>query len=621
MFPLMLLLACSGAPESTEAPQLASMPAEAPKLDRERFNQLAAEEGLPVFQKQDGTVVLFRSSLPEVTVEEARERIAKAHDMRQRARPDARTAALWRELGAGRVTLLETDLTSLPEDERAMVGHLLEAARLVEALHAAQRIGTPDVTPTEGAGQSVMFRNQGPWCEVDTDPACSATAEPVSRKVGIYPLEAQTEGFCDGLDAALLDPFHAVVQGESGLEAVPYPERWPELHAEAAAALEAAAEAAPEGEQALATYLRAAAKAFSDNHWFAADAAWAAMSQDNSGWYVRVGPDEVYWDPCAAHAGYHMTLARIDPAGLEAQQLLEPHKQALEHALAEKAGAPYAERTVGFDLPEFIQVVLNAGDDRSPRGATVGQSLPNWGPVAEAGGRTVAMTNIGVDPDGVRSRRSALSSVFCPATMALWPEAPDAQLMSTVLHEAAHNLGPAHDYAVDGKDDVAAFGGTTASILEELKAQTAALYLTDTLGAQGVLDASEVPASHVADIAWAFGHIGRGLLDNDGNPKTYSQLAAVQVGFFADQGAMAWHADETAANGEDQGCWSIDTAALSAAIDALNTRVLGIKARGDKAAAQELLAPYTDPADARWTLVQERFGREPLASYVYRIER
>ena len=39
-------------------------------------------------------------------------------------------------------------------------------------------------------------------------------------------------------------------------------------------------------------------------------------------------------------------------------------------------------------------VRLDAGDARAASGATIGQSLPNWGPVANEGrGRTVAMTD------------------------------------------------------------------------------------------------------------------------------------------------------------------------------------------------------------------------------------
>ena len=41
-------------------------------------------------------------------------------------------------------------------------------------------------------------------------------------------------------------------------------------------------------------------------------------------------------------------------------------------------------------------------------------------------------------------------------------------LVSTVLHEAAHNLGPASGYTVDGKTDEQAFGGELATMRARL---------------------------------------------------------------------------------------------------------------------------------------------------------
>ena len=53
---------------------------------------------------------------------------------------------------------------------------------------------------------------------------------------------------------------------------------------------------------------------------------------------------------------------------------------AMESAFAERAGPPYKARTVNFRLPDYIDIVLNAGDDRFAFGITTGQSLPNLGP-------------------------------------------------------------------------------------------------------------------------------------------------------------------------------------------------------------------------------------------------
>src|SRR6185369_16867431 len=149
--------------------------------------------------------------------------------------------------------------------------------------------------------------------------------------------------------------------------------------------------------------------------------------------------------------------------------------------LATMAGAPYKARDVKFKIPDFIDVVLNAGDQRPAFGATIGQSLPNWGPVAESGGRTVAMTNLFTDADSNHSAAQLMSSVFCSNTNKYATTNPENSLITSFLHEMAHNLGPSHEYRVDGKTDVQAFGGPLSSTLEELKAQTSAMFLTDWL--------------------------------------------------------------------------------------------------------------------------------------------
>ena len=182
--------------------------------------------------------------------------------------------------------------------------------------------------------------------------------------------------------------------------------------------LEAAAAGLGDDEAALKTYLLAAATAFRTNDWEPANAAWVAMNAQNSKWYVRIAPDEVYYEPCAWKAGFALQLARINPESLEWQKKLDPMKRDMENTLAAMAGKPYRAREVNFKIPDFIDVVLNAGDQRNAHGATIGQSLPNWGAVAEKGGRTVAMTNLYTDADSRTQQAAQMSSLFCKATNA-----------------------------------------------------------------------------------------------------------------------------------------------------------------------------------------------------------
>ena len=297
-----------------------------------------------------------------------------------------------------------------------------------------------------------------------------------------------------------------------------------------------------------------------------------------------------------------------------------PVQQDMEAAIAAHAGAPYVARKVTFHLPDFIDIVINAGDDRVPLGATIGQSLPNWGPVANEGrGRTVAMVNLDADPDSLAARREEAESVLDAATMRLYGNTPEPGLLATILHEATHNLGPAHEYKVGGKADGEVFGGPIASVFEELKAQTGALYLPEFLRGRKLISDELASQSYLDSIVWAFGHISQGMYTGSGARKTYGNVAAIQIGFLIDHGALTWDDKTPAANGTDHGAFTLHADKLVAACDDMMKTVAGIKARGDKKAADEMLARYVDGTIVPHKLIAERFLRFPKQSFVYSI--
>lgn len=641
-----------------------------PGLSREIFNRKVAALAEPLFWRADDDgdgnldtdelVVLTGPGKPRRDDWFRRGRFAPAFDVTLRRvqrfardglptegleeKESERRQAVLRELEQGQPTLVYSDFRRAPAHERKLAERMLRVSRHIESLYARQRgvfAQERTIDRADLVSRALFWRNQGPWCEApgtESDPNCNALQGKPPRRSGLYPAPLQAEPrFCDQIAArkdadALLAPFVTLVADAKGnLRAVPYHEAWPDEHEAIARELDAAAKELPEQEAALAAYLAAAAKAFRSGDWFAADAAWAAMNGENSAFYLRIGPDETYFEPCSRKAGYHMSFARIDASGLFWKRKLAPLREELEAEVARLAGAPYAPRDVAFHLPEFIAIILNAGDSRSALGATVGQSLPNFGPVAaESRGRTVAMANLYRDPDSVIRRRAQAESLLCaPDTALAGDDEAGAALLGTVLHEAAHNLGPNGSYKVKGPgrktaegDDVL-FGGPLSSTLEELKAQTLALHLNAWLQTQGTIDAKLGARAFGHDIVWLFGQIAQGMRTPEGKPKPYPQLASVQLGRLLAGGAMQWKADATAANGKDKGCFEVDLSKLPSAAEGLAKDVLGVKAKGDRAAAERLVGPWTQDKGAHASLreiIRERWLRAPRASFVYAIE-
>ena len=653
-----------GGPSAASVRQAGAAPVRPPAqygdLTREQFNRLAVRKNLPLFwssdKNQNGAVdadevasLLFYPS-PADGVQNpwvSQGKLTPAFDAAYasivktaneqptgNAGEVTRRSLVAQDLDQGMPTLVYNDLRASSPAEKEFVGHVLAATKLVDAIFAIQTGSAAlasQVPSDDTASQSLFRRNWGPKCtapKTDKNPACSAIPGAPQALVDSYPASLQADAnFCEAIEKrpdekALLDPFTVVRAGAgAALSAVPITAAYADKMTAIAKELRAAAASLDTSEAALSAYLTAAAQSFSTNDWGPADEAWSKMNATNSKWYLRIGADEVYWEPCSHKAGFHVTFARINKDSLAWQTKLTPVQQAMEQDLASLIGSPYKARSVTFHLPDFIDIVWNAGDDRTALGATIGQSLPNWGKVANEGrGRTVAMSNLYTDSDSLRVRRSQAESLLTSETMAGYSEGATPGLLSTILHEATHNLGPSHEYEYKGKTDEQAFGGGLASMMEELKAQTGALYFVDFVARKNLISAELARQTYTDSIVWAFGHISRGMYTPEHKRKAYSQLAAVQIGFLMDEGALTFDSQAMAANGTDKGAFTIQQERMPAAVAKMMKAIGMLKATGDKDGATALASKYVDGDVVPHKLIAERYLRSPKVSFVYALD-
>jgi hypothetical protein len=640
----LILTACSGPSDSATPPAAATGPLR-DRLTPPEFNALAVRLNLPLYWIADANgnksvdndevvpLLFYPSPAPDLDTAYQQMLAAEAEPALDVSTAEGKRRSLVRQdLVQGRPALVRTDLTQRPAAEKAFVQHMLKVAASIDEAYAAQN-GLPALRPKVAAdpeSQSLFRRNWGPKClapATQKEPDCSAIPGAPPAPVDVWPAAfgktPQTDsGFCALIEKQpnVSDPFTAIREMSGKLAAVPYSEAYRTSMSAAATELNAAAVAldgANEGP--LVAYLRAAANAFTTNNWWPADEAWARMNAENSKWYVRVGPDEVYWDPCSIKAGFHLTLALINQGAKEWQEKLTSIQQEMEAAIAARAGAPYKARRVSFHLPDFIDIVVNAGDDRNALSGTIGQSLPNFGPVAkESRGRTVAMVNIFNDPDSLASRRRSATTLIASDSMADYSDDPVASQLATVLHEATHNLGPAQEYAVRGTSVQKIFGGPIDSMLEELKAQTGALFYTEMLRSKGMITDALARQLYVSNVVWALGQTAKGMYTASHERQPYPQLAAIQLGMLTDAGALTWDPNADAANGQDKGAYTIHLDKMIATCDAMMKTVAGIKGRGDKRGIEELLRKYVDSSDiVPHSAIEERWAREPRVNLVY----
>lgn len=615
-----------------------------PALARDDFNRLAAAADIPVYwlidDAEPGTInpseLVVTGVAGDLTKWVADGALTPAFgELHRRLVEARRQEVVARELNQGRPTLVPTDLSSLSQDEKALVRHILKAAELTDRLHRVQR-GAGDVEKNvqsmRPADLALFMRNNGPWCEApetQSDPFCNADPGFSGQVYATYPADEKHDlDLCRKLQAQpnaaeLMDPFTVVVHdGKGGYQALSITKPYGELMEAVAVELDAgAAIAVKVGEAAFATYLSAAAGAFRTNNWDAADEAWVAMNPMNSRFYLRIAADEVYWDLCQQKAGFHTSFALIDKSSLELQEKLNPLRANMENALAVIAPA-YKARDVKFQMPDFIQIIMNAGDARKGLGATIGQSLPNWGSVVARGGsRTVVMTNLYQDPDSKMLAKAKAVEFLAPETLAYSAEEQRISLIDIILHEATHNLGPYSDFRIDGKRPGQIFGGALATVLEELKAQSGSWLYVPMLFEAGVITADEAKQLYTHALVWSFGHLSQGLFAADGNPKPYSQLSAVIVGRLVEGGALEW-VTVTAADGSQKGLFRLNYDLVPAAVEGLVRDVVTAKATGDVAAAKALVDPYVT-GDRKSLIhldeIKARLGKFPRSSMVYQV--
>jgi hypothetical protein len=634
------MFACGPSPRA-EAPSHAAQPVttmRAPEpvraLERTDFNRQALLSALPLFWREDtnnnGALdpdelavywapTLSQATLPDYVREgaftENYARVLATMANRKSAPADApaketaRLAAVEEELAQSATTLVYTDLRAAPEAEKQMVALVLEAAALVEQLHARKR-GTREIKRfSDSVSTALLFRNQTPLCLISEDANCRASLAPAAELGRALPARGPgTVALCETVKT---EPFRTVV----GTEVVPYAVAYQaemtaisERLAKAAAVLQGSAEST------FVAYLDAAARAFRDDTWFAADEAWLKVA--SSKYALRVAPDErrdEAADPCGTTLAFHLSFGVVNQAATRWHNKLDLLE--MEKAIAAQIGAFYRARKVMRRPAMFVDVALRAGDARYPFGAPLQQSFPRIGAaVTEGRSRAVVTTNSDRDTDSRREQQRVAESVFCADTIKQLAEDPEVESLRFALREAATSLGPAGKDAGKSKTDVS--GEPLNGVLEALQAQTTSLFLADWLAERKELERDRVNRLLARALFWDLSFPSRSAYRSDA--PSSAQVAAIEFGLLFKDKAITWNPSDLAANATDRGCYSIDIIKVPAATRRLLRTVGSIRSRGDKSAALALLAEFS-PKGEHMARITERMQRAAKQSFVYSV--
>ena len=225
----------------------------------------------------------------------------------------AEDSALVLRLAQYATAALDPDLEGLSDSVRLALPHLVEAARALDGVFAAQT-GAPDSLPFGEAARRYLAINYGPWDRLDGDAPFLPGVGSKPPGAGFYPPDLEEAALLATADLypelGLTSRTTLVRRDGDSLVGVRYHDAFADAHRAAAGHLRAAAAVVPDSALARAWRLRAGA--LEDGDAARADSAQAAL--EGPVLDVIAGPAETFEDGLAgrkaAHAGVVLVRAR-----------------------------------------------------------------------------------------------------------------------------------------------------------------------------------------------------------------------------------------------------------------------------------------------------------------------
>ena len=473
-----------------------------------------------------------------------------------------------------------TDATETEiKNYKAGVAEIIEVGKVMKGLYQDE-IGYNDGLRDEARlgeltedDKELIIRYGQPWCLGDQGPLCVALPSLAGRGNGVF-LDGVT---CEDTGKDINswgNPFSAVGWGvNEKLKLIPFAEIFRDGQLHAAVHLRRAAHYLSQipREAAYVEHLLLLADSMESKRMFpfvASDAAWHKHGQSDSIFLFRAGPDETggdgVGDACETKSRFHLNLGLVNrkPDGLK--KSWSPHFQGWENSFAALINDPnlYQAQEVVMSLPQFYDVVYAIGDDvGGPNGTNIGQTLPNWcgdnGKEEPCKRRVMIFVN--------KTERAYNDKIAREYLMPLFDEKHYSEfefqeagvgIESVVAHEIAHNFGPQPGKPKPGTDTTyEAKLGDWKGTFEELKAQTGSIYIAGLLlkdmrakHEAGEIDAEELEAAklhyrkHILyDMTWAMKMILRATRGGEFKGGAYSKLAAIQIGYLAENGAITYN--------------------------------------------------------------------------------
>ncbi|WP_028834930.1 MULTISPECIES: dipeptidyl-peptidase 3 family protein [unclassified Pseudoalteromonas] len=470
---------------------------------------------------------------------------------------------------------LQSDLSHLSDNQKAMVAKLIDASKIMDDLFWKQAFGEDKQSFLAQLDDEKVRQfadiNYGPWDRLNGDEVFLSGYKEKPLGAGFYPADITKEELNNADVKDKTGLYSLIKRDELGnLYSTPYSEEYAVELAQAAELLRDASKLADDKE--FANYLNLRANAIQSDDFQASDFAW--MDMKNNPIDVVIGPIENYEDQLFGYrAAYESYVLIKDLKWSERLAKFAAFLPELQKGLP--VDSKYKQEVPGSDADlNAYDVVYYAGHSNAGS-KTIAINLPNDEQVQlEKGTRRLQLKN---------AMRAKFDKILVPiAEQLIVPEQRkhitfDAFFANTMFHEVAHGLGIKN--TITGKGTVRQSLQEHASALEEGKADILGLYMVEQLLKKGEITEGTLEDYYTTFMAGIFRSVRFGA------SSAHGKANMIRFNFFAQEGAFSKNED---------GLYSINMDKMGDAMAKLSRIILTLQGDGDYEKVDQLIATHGD---------------------------
>ncbi|MCO1336565.1 Zn-dependent hydrolase [Microbulbifer sp. OS29] len=466
---------------------------------------------------------------------------------------------------------LTANLSSLTDNQRKMIGLLIDASQIMDRLFWMQSYGPaeellPDIE--DNRARKFADINYGPWDRLNDNKPFIVGYGSKPLGANFYPADMTREEF-ESWDQPKKDGLYSLVRRtDSGdLKLISYSEAYSADLNKAASILRQAAPLAESKE--FAHYLTMRADALLTDNFRPSDMAWMDMKENDID--VVIGPIENYEDQLFAYrTAYESYVLLKDKEWSQKLAKFAALLPELQKGLPVEEKYKSEEPGTDSDLNAY-DVLFYAGHSNAGS-KTIAINLPNDEEVQLAKGtRRLQLKN---------AMQAKFDKILVPISDVLIAEDQrknitfPAFFANTMFHEVAHGLGIKK--TIETGENVRQTLKETSSALEEGKADILGLYMVTRLHEKGELEDGQLMDNYVTFLAGIIRSVRFGAASAHGKANM------MRFNFFKEEGAFTRDAKT--------GLYSVDFEKMQQAMTNLSRLIITIQGDGDYQQAKELLA-------------------------------